>query len=230
MQRSATVECTAHDAIFATCLELLQSLPPELCNFTVDSDTGCWLWLGTLNEAGHGQFNLNGTTKTAHRAVWEHFFGELDSSISLHHRVCERRSCVNPLHQQPKPERVHRAEHARKRWARQKQAELSQRIIGCAPGTKRLTEEQRQQIRDLYMAREATQPQLAKLFGVSRPTIAKIVHEQLAPSHAQPAEANPGSGMSLGITGTTGRSNLGVPVAPESGLPERVGLAEGGEG
>lgn len=39
-----------------------------------------------------------------------------------------------------------------------------------------------------------------------------------------------GCDIAPGITGTTGRSNLGVPVAPESGLPERVGLAEGGEG
>ncbi len=52
------------------------------------------------------------------------------------------------------------------------------RVSRQRKGTKRLTDEERQQIRDLYWTRGATQLQLARMFNVSRPTIAKIVHDK----------------------------------------------------
>jgi len=75
---------------------------------------------------------------------------------------------------QPQTHSGHRRNHARERWERQK-ADPSLRLIGPQKGTKRLTDEQRKDIAGLYMTRRATQQELADLYGVSRPTIHKIV-------------------------------------------------------
>ena len=204
MQRSATVDCSTTDALFATFLYNLEKLPANMRCFHHEEATGCFVWEGPPNAAGHGQVATPEGTKTAHRAVWEALFGPLDSSISLHHR-CDNLLCINPLHMEIKPEVKHRSDHCRARWARQK-ADPSLQLIGQRKGTKRLTDEERQQIRDLYMARKATQPQLARKFGVSRPTIAKAVHEkplqdvteEAAATEQAPAPALSGAGVQGG--------------------------------
>jgi hypothetical protein len=113
-------------------------------------------------------------TKTAHVAVWEYLFGPLDSVIHLHH-TCPNKLCVSPFHQHPRLYTEHRREHARKRWAMQKEGH-PEHLIGARKGRGHLGEHQRAEIHDLYFTRRATQQELADLFGVSRPTISKIVN------------------------------------------------------
>lgn len=147
----------------------LQDLPPYLRRFTVDELSGCWIWQGPPNGSGHGQVATPEGTTTAHRAVYETLIGPIPSAISLHH-TCPNPLCVNPLHVCPALEPAHRQEHARKRWAAQRENPCP-RLIGTAPGHGHLSDDDRQTIADLYFTRNATQQELAEFFGVSRQTI-----------------------------------------------------------
>jgi hypothetical protein len=105
-------------------------IPPYLRRFSIEVDSGCWVWQGPPASAGHGQTWTPDGTKTAHRAVWESLFGTLPAGYSLHH-LCPNRLCVNPEHQQPKETNKHRSDHCKAKWARQK-ADPSLRLIGRA--------------------------------------------------------------------------------------------------
>jgi hypothetical protein len=64
------------------------------------SDSGCLLWLGSLNAKGYGHFNLNGRIFKAHRWAYERRFGPTPTGMQLDH-LCSVRNCVNPDHLEP---------------------------------------------------------------------------------------------------------------------------------
>jgi len=64
------------------------------------SDTGCWLWIGSLNGKGYGHFNLDGRIHKAHRWAYERRFGTPPEGMQLDH-LCSVRNCVNPDHLEP---------------------------------------------------------------------------------------------------------------------------------
>jgi hypothetical protein len=66
-----------------------------LSKIRVEGD--CWLWVGTLTDAGYGLVNINGTIRRAHRVVFEEQVRKL-SSKELLYATCSNRNCVNPSH------------------------------------------------------------------------------------------------------------------------------------
>ena len=65
---------------------------------TIAGPDDCWPWTGaSLNEAGYGQFALNGRPHRAHRIAWALTNGPIPSGMVLDH-LCRRRDCVNPVH------------------------------------------------------------------------------------------------------------------------------------
>ncbi len=61
------------------------------------SESGCWLWLGTVNAHGYGRLKIKGKMEYAHRVSWETHRGSIPPRFHvLHH--CDVRSCVNPSH------------------------------------------------------------------------------------------------------------------------------------
>lgn len=74
-----------------TTLERLQGLSiPE-------PNSGCYLWLGRLNEWGYGVFRIDGKTVLAHRASWEEERGEIPEGMKVCHS-CDNPPCINPSH------------------------------------------------------------------------------------------------------------------------------------
>ncbi len=77
--------------------------------YTVDVDTGCWLWVGSKTMDGYGRFAAeNKKIVSAHRWSYENFIGEIPKEMELDHvqNRCNpdrfiRRSCVNPDHLEP---------------------------------------------------------------------------------------------------------------------------------
>jgi hypothetical protein len=60
-------------------------------------ESGCWLWLDSLDKDGYGRLQLPGKQSVkAHRLSYQLQHGELPSLCILHR--CDVRCCVNPAH------------------------------------------------------------------------------------------------------------------------------------
>lgn len=89
--------------------------------YVPEPNTGCWLWLSTINSSGYGEFWANGSWREdgtrippvrAHRFSYEFFRGPIPEGLQIDHR-CRTRSCVNPDHLEP----VTNQENVRRGWA-----------------------------------------------------------------------------------------------------------------
>ena len=60
----------------------------------------CWLWLGSSNAAGYGQFHWKAVRGLAHRYSYGITFGKVPINLELDH-LCRVRPCVNPQHLEP---------------------------------------------------------------------------------------------------------------------------------
>ena len=59
--------------------------------------SGCWLWIGSTKEWGHGQFNFKGKIVRAHRLSWMLYRKAPIKGKQLNH-ICNVPCCVNPAH------------------------------------------------------------------------------------------------------------------------------------
>lgn len=73
------------------------SSPP----YTVDPETGCWVWSRTICENGYGQIYVRRGGKKkklrAHRVYYEQSIGPIPDGLHIDH-LCRNRACVNPDH------------------------------------------------------------------------------------------------------------------------------------
>ena len=80
--------------------------------FTIDSDTGCWIW-NNFKDGSYVQVNdpeCVGKRVLVHRYIYEWVFGPLPKHILLHH-ICERPRCVSPNHMKPVTQSEHQKLH-----------------------------------------------------------------------------------------------------------------------
>lgn len=68
--------------------------------FIPEPNTGCWLWLGSVNAEGYGKFLVEKSRgpELAHRAAVELYTGHRipQGVLGCHH--CDTPACVNPSH------------------------------------------------------------------------------------------------------------------------------------
>jgi hypothetical protein len=64
----------------------------------IDPNTGCWLWIGSLDTGGYGMYSVDGSYRSAHRVAYETFVGPIPPRMVLDHIVCRTRRCVNWEH------------------------------------------------------------------------------------------------------------------------------------
>lgn len=62
-----------------------------------EPNSGCWLWVSSLDEKGYGLLWHNGRTRKAHRVGHELLVGPIPKGLELDH-LCRVRCCVNPKH------------------------------------------------------------------------------------------------------------------------------------
>lgn len=62
-----------------------------------DPNSGCWLWLGSINRSGYGMLNVKGWPFIASRAFHVLHIGPIPEGHEVCHR-CDTPCCVNPGH------------------------------------------------------------------------------------------------------------------------------------
>lgn len=62
-----------------------------------EPNTGCWLWLGSVDRDGYGHFKFGGEPGKAHRFAWEFTHGVRPTGMMVCHR-CDTPGCINPQH------------------------------------------------------------------------------------------------------------------------------------
>jgi hypothetical protein len=67
----------------------IQSIP--------EPNSGCLLWLGSVNRYGYGYAIDKRRSVLAHRAAWEQENGPIPGGLLVCHK-CDVRSCINPAH------------------------------------------------------------------------------------------------------------------------------------
>lgn len=64
--------------------------------YAVDGESGCWVWVRSLDERGYGRAGGKRKVK-AHRLIYEEHRGPIPPGLELDH-LCRNHSCVNPWH------------------------------------------------------------------------------------------------------------------------------------
>lgn len=67
--------------------------------YFIESNTGCWIWIGSIGDRGYGLFWDNGTRR-ASRWAYEYYVNPIPSGLVLDH-LCRVHGCVNPEHLEP---------------------------------------------------------------------------------------------------------------------------------
>jgi len=68
--------------------------------YVPEPNSGCFLWLGSLNTHGYAQMWANGTNRAVHRLYYEMEKGPVAPGLQLDH-LCRIKSCINPAHLEP---------------------------------------------------------------------------------------------------------------------------------
>ena len=78
----------------------MPALPERFTSkFTIDAETGCWIWMASKTPKGYGQFRLDGRTQYAHRVAYAAVNGDIPAGMQVDH-ICNRPSCNRPDHLQ----------------------------------------------------------------------------------------------------------------------------------
>jgi len=71
--------------------------------YRINELTGCWIFLGSIDEEGYGRVG----SIMAHRYVYIALVGPIPDGLELDH-LCVRPQCVNPSHMEPVSPEVNR--------------------------------------------------------------------------------------------------------------------------
>lgn len=124
---------------------------------------GCWLWNGSVDTHGYGRLWIGDRHLGAHRAVYEYYIGPIPKGLGLLHR-CDNPRCVAPIHLIPGDQRANLQDASHK----------GRIALGQRHGMATLTDEEGKQIRDLANSGLFTQSQIAKWYGIARPSVSQI--------------------------------------------------------
>lgn len=126
----------------------------------------CWIWLASKKRKGYGQFRRDGKMQHAPRVAYELAVGPIPSGMHVLH-TCDNRACVNPSHLFIGTN----ADNVQDKVRKGRQA----RNCGSSNGRAKLTSGDVREIRRRAAAKEGTQRDIAKEFGVSWQLVSFIV-------------------------------------------------------
>jgi len=143
----------------------------------------CWLWKGSMNPGGYGQFSLGRQTYKAHRIAYFLKHGHDPGPLCVCHK-CDVRNCVNPFHLfLGTPIENQRDSEAKGRfriggdhgcW----QTHPEKMPRGERHGRAKVKEADIVEIRRLYATGSYTYAVLAEKFGISFGAVGRIVNRK----------------------------------------------------
>lgn len=83
---------------------LRESLDESFFSRITITDSGCWIWCGSLSPSGYSQMTVQQKTVRAHRWSYERFVAPIPDGLVIDH-LCRNPSCVNPNHLEPVTQR-----------------------------------------------------------------------------------------------------------------------------
>lgn len=140
----------------------------------------CWLWTGAVVAEGYGQLSFKWAGgRRAHRFAWVIAFGPIPEDLLVCHR-CDTPPCCNPAHLFVGTPADNSADMAQKgRAGRNGRPPRGRRNPTYARA--KLDEHSVDEIRRLYAEGVRSQRDIAIMFGVTQPTIGRVVRGEAWP-------------------------------------------------
>jgi predicted XRE-type DNA-binding protein len=129
-----------------------------------EPNSGCWLWTGSLNKAGYGEFSIGGSKPAAYRLSYYLYKGKIPPKMNVCH-ACDTPSCVNPDHLWLGTHAENIADAASK----------NRMHPGEKNGSAKLKEQEVLDIVAMYNTGNFTRHELAKKFSVGHSIIGDIL-------------------------------------------------------
>jgi len=132
----------------------------------VEKTDTCWIWMGSKDKDGYGQFMVNYKNIRAHRYAYSQLKGAIPDGLILRHS-CDTPACVNPehlmfgTHKENARDRVNRGRNRDQR--------------GNNNSMSKLTVEKILAIRD----DDRIQLEIAREYGVSQQTVSDIKRRKI---------------------------------------------------
>lgn len=140
----------------------MTSLADKLSNNLVETDSGCWEFVGGRTGSNYGALWVDGKNVSAHRLAYELTFGPIEKGKVVCHR-CDNPPCCNPDHlfigsiQDNKDDEINKDRH----------------VYGERVGNHKLTEDDVRAIRVL-LDENFTLQYIGNKFNVTRQAIHRI--------------------------------------------------------
>ena len=132
----------------------------------VEKTDTCWIWTGSKDKSGYGQFMVNYKNVRAHRYAYSQLKGPIPVGLILRHS-CDTPECVNPehliagTHKENATDRVNRGRNRDQR--------------GTNNNMSKLTVEKILAIRD----DDRIQLEIAREYGISQQTVSDIKRRKI---------------------------------------------------
>lgn len=106
----------------------------------VECECGCWYWTASTDTSGYAKFKLRRQTVEVHRYAYERLVAPIPEGLTLDHRNCTTRRCVNPDHMDVVTRGVNSSRANATRWHDLKFDEQGNRVdmARCAACIERL--------------------------------------------------------------------------------------------